>query len=83
MFQIQAETEAEVPGLNLAGGKNLNGRNCTCYPSLPKEYDIDRQESEMTCRYSNSRAPGGFAVYGRQNSTWKLPSEAQQAICDM
>ena len=25
---------------------------------LPKEYDIDPSESEMTCHYSNSRAPG-------------------------
>ena len=27
------------------------------------EYDFDRPESEMTCHFSNSRAPGGFAAY--------------------
>ena len=26
-------------------------------------FNIDRPESEMTCHYSNSRAPGGFAAY--------------------
>ena len=27
-----------------------------------KEYGIDRSEVETLCRYSNSRAPGGFAA---------------------
>ena len=36
---------------------------CTRYNSLPTEYNIDHPESEMTCRYSKSRAPGGFAAY--------------------
>ena len=36
---------------------------CTRYNSLPMEYNIDCPESEMTCGYSNSRVPGGFAAY--------------------
>ena len=63
MFQIQVETEALVQGSNPARGKNLCGGNCTRYNSLLTEYDIDCLGSEMTCHYSNSRAPGGFATY--------------------
>ena len=36
---------------------------CTRYNSLPTKYDIDRPESKMTCLFSNSRVPGGFATY--------------------
>ena len=35
---------------------------CTHYNSLPTEYDIDRPESEITCHYSNSRAPGNLRL---------------------
>ena len=35
---------------------------------LSKEYGIDRSEVETLCRYSNSRAPGGFAAYNIQIS---------------
>ena len=63
MFQIQVQTEAQDPSLNHARGKNLYGHNCTRYNSLSTEYDNDHPESEMTCHYSNSRAPGGFAAY--------------------
>ena len=41
VFQIQVETDAQVPGSN---------------PTL--DWDIDCSELEITCRYSNSRAPG-------------------------
>ena len=30
---------------------------------LPKEYDIDRPESEMTYRYSNNRVQVDYAAY--------------------
>ena len=51
--------------------------NCTRYISLPTEYDIDHPESEMTCHYSNSRAPGGFATFDID------PSEARKCMCKM
>ena len=31
-------------------------------PTLPKDYGIDRPELEITCRYSNSRAPGDITL---------------------
>ena len=39
---------------------NNNSLQWTHYIHLPKEYGIDRSESEMTGHYSNSIMPGGL-----------------------
>ena len=39
---------------------------------LPKEYSIDRSESEMTGPYSNSRAPGDTCCLQYQKKKYKI-----------